>query len=170
MLNKLPNIVKYLLLTVVAVLSLVLSASIYSAHSSNGEVLERIKKVSSKKTLEPVVIETEYNLENGYVDIYINSKEQLSLLEIVFTKNDSVSLKSLTSAELFADYLKSDVAKSIRVAGTGGPNSETVTTTDRELFARIELEGLSALEDLKLEINSSSAITPDDKVLKVVEL
>lgn len=170
MINKMSTSLKYIILLIVAFISVGTSAVIYASYSPEGNTIEKLKKVGSNKTLQPVVLETEYDLEEGYVDLYITSKEPVSLLELVFTKSSGISMKALSSADLFADYLKSDVAKTIRVAGTGGPTSEVVKTTDRELFARLEIEGLNSPEDLVIDIMNSSAITPEDKVLKIVEL
>ncbi|NCT56032.1 hypothetical protein GW755_04285 [bacterium] len=157
----------FLLVILVSVFS---SVYIYIKNTgTNSAAINQVKESLVQTKAESIKVELNYDLDSGFVDIYLSANNsKVSLMEFVFKTTGETKLHSLEKADLFNDYLKTASKDSFRVASTGGPEAREVTINDRVLFARLKMDGLKTNEDLTLDLQKSQAITKDDKLIKLV--
>ena|SRR3989344_2936564 len=114
-----------------------------------------------------VSIESDY--KNGSVNIYVSSQTSLTGAELLFNLGDGVKFNSISENDLFADYWTSEEkeGKVLRIAGTGGALVEPVNVSNRSLFAKINLNGLTNSSGLVLDLQGSSALDSEQNPVSV---
>lgn len=159
-----------LVLAIVVLISLISSTFVYLKNTgSSSASLNRIKKSLVQTKIESIRVEVAYDLDLGFLDIYLSGKDsKVSLMEFVFITKGEAKLNSLERADLFADYLKTSSKDSFRVASTGGPEAKEVTLNDKVLFARIKIDNLESSDSVVLDLQNSQAVTKEDKLIKLV--
>jgi|GEM_PF-5490428 len=171
--NNLPknNVNKWLVLTVVAVFSLAATYAIYKIampkSTSDNVVTNPPKKVVKKNKVEgQIVVDTQYNLQEGYVDLYLSSNVPLSVAEYVFTVGNGASFDKIDEGGLFSEYAVQNINPGeVRIAGiNAGAPAPDVDLSTSKMYARVYVKGLTE-DNFTLNVDETSFIDTDDNVV-----
>lgn len=171
------NVNKWLVLTVVAIFSLAATYAVYNISASNQSdtasavptQIETAEQNPNNNENEMVTIDTQYNIEGGYVDIYLNSTALLTVGEVVFDLGEGASFDSIDNSSLFVDYaVQSTDPKVVRVSGLNVAGSEPVKPTQNsEMFARVYFTGLTE-GNVTLNVQESSFVNQTNQTVAIV--
>lgn len=172
--NNLPNnnVNKWLVLTVVAIFSIAATYAVYkiamSSAPSNTMVGDKTPTTvaTQDEVKGQVTIDTQTNVEEGYVDLYLTSTTPLSIAEYVFTVGSGASFSSIEEGGLFSEYAVQNVNPGeVRIAGVNaGAPSPDVDLTAPAMYARVFVTGLTE-DNFVLNVDETSFIDTNNNVV-----
>lgn len=151
--KELPNkkVNRWLILTVVALFSLAATFAVYkvtytvtkSDENSMSDDQDSIVNYDNKEQAN-VLLETQYNYDEGYVDVLFTTNTPLTLGEVLFTMTEGTTFDSIVEKGVFADYLENAKSEgSVLIGATGGPDADIVMPTEKALFARLAFTNMT---------------------------
>ena len=154
--NTLPKINKWILLLIVAIVSVAITSYVFL--NSSKQVTDLEVKVTPTPTQmvenknvnsDPVLVNLEYNYTEGYVDVFLSTKNMVEHGELLFNIKEGTKYSKIEEGTLFEKYLpavevdKATNSSMLRLGATKGIEGSPLNPGENLKFARIYFNELS---------------------------
>jgi hypothetical protein len=173
--QKLPNnkVNRWLVLAVVALFSLAATFAVYKI-AMGSQSTEPVSDSQStdeyvnKDVNAYVMLEQDFNYDEGYVDVYMTSTVPLTIAELVYAVESGTTFNSLSENTLFSDYITQDIVEGeVRVIATGGVEADVLDPVEEKtMFARVYFDNMVD-GSVVLDMDETTFIDVDNKLVQV---